>query len=153
MVGLNPNSAANVVDQDIDTTIRFEGLVHQVLCPGKGAHIHQHFGSVHAILAQLSSGPGGTLVNALSHHDLAALLPQAPGCGAADALAGPGDHTHLVPQPLSPSGSWIQLCHDGFLPHARPTVACISGTWCAKAISVTFHETAQVVNSLRVSTA
>src|SRR4029453_2795244 len=94
-----------------------------------------HFGSVHAVLAQLSRGSGRTLVNALSYHDLPPLLPQAPGRGAADALAGSGDHTHLVPQPLGPSSPWLQLCHDALLPHARLTVACVSGTWCAKKIS------------------
>src|SRR4029453_2795173 len=78
MVRLNPNGTADVVDQDIDTTIRLEGLVHQVLRPGQCAHVYQHFGSVHAVLAQLSSGPGATLVDALSYHD----LPPPPPPGA-----------------------------------------------------------------------
>src|SRR6266581_1208685 len=127
MVGLNPDGATDVVDQDIDPTIRFEGFVHQVLRPGKRAHVHQYFGGVYAVLPQLSSGPGSTLVDALGHHDLAALLSQAPGCGAADALAGTGDHAHLVPQPLSPSGPRIQLCHRGFLPHARHAITHPTG--------------------------
>lgn len=48
------------------------------------------------------------------------LFPQSPGCGAPNTLAGTGDHAHFISQPLGPSGSWIQLCHGGFLPHARP---------------------------------
>src|SRR5262245_31013516 len=104
MVGLNPNGAADVVDQDIDTAIRLEGLIHQALRSGKRAHVHQHFGGIYAVLPQLSRGPSRTLVNALGDYNLAALLPQAPGRSAANALASAGDHADLVLQPLGPSG-------------------------------------------------
>src|SRR5262249_51239799 len=72
------------------------------------------------------------------YHDLAAFCSQAPGRGAANALAGTGDHAHFVPQPLGPSGPRIQLCHYGLLPHARlqGTLTCLV-TECLDAYRVT----------------
>src|SRR5215813_6431431 len=110
MKRLDPDGAADVVDQHVDTAEALDCKRHQLLRAGERADVDDGGGSVDTVLLQLLDDPCGCRLYAVGDHDLAAFLPETPGGGAADSLSRARDDADLVLQPRLNTVSGILNC-------------------------------------------
>ncbi len=111
---LDPDGAADVVDQHVDAAEALDGKRHQLPCAFERAEVDNGGCSVDAVLPQLADGLLGCRFDAVCHYDLSALLPQALRRSASDALSRSGHDADLVPQPSGTCRPRIELV--GHLP-------------------------------------
>ncbi len=115
MEWLDPDRAANIVDQNINAPVGIENFCHQALRADERAQVDNYFHRFDIMRAQCRYGFSRAGVDAIGDHDRSALLTQPLGCGPADALAGAGNDADLVFQPAGPGCSGVQVFRHAFL--------------------------------------
>ncbi len=101
VVWLDPNRAADVVDQHINSAIRAPRVGHQILCTGERAQINKYLHHVDAVITQFGFRPSHARIDAISHDDLPTFLAQSSCRCPPNSLTGTGHDTDLVLKPVS----------------------------------------------------